>query len=45
MLDAAGFDDAVISASSDLDEYLIDSLKSQGCKDHFLGCGNKPDHF
>jgi nicotinate phosphoribosyltransferase len=29
MLDEAGFPDAVISASSDLDEYLIDSLKSQ----------------
>ena len=28
MLAAAGFDDAVISASSDLDEYLIDSLKT-----------------
>ena len=32
MLDAAGFHDAVISASSDLDEYLIDSLKTQGAK-------------
>ena len=31
MLDAAGFSDAFISASSDLDEYLITSLKSQGC--------------
>ena len=30
MLDAAGFEDAVIAASSDLDEYLIDSLLSQG---------------
>jgi len=29
MLDAAGYYDAVISASSDLDEYLIDSLKTQ----------------
>ena len=29
MLDTAGFSDAIISASSDLDEYLIDSLKTQ----------------
>ena len=29
MLDEAGFQDAVISASSDLDEYLITSLKNQ----------------
>ena len=32
MLAAAGFDDAVISASSDLDEYLIESLKAQDAK-------------
>lgn len=29
MLDAAGYPEAVIAASSDLDEYLIDSLKTQ----------------
>ena len=34
MLDAAGFHNAVISASSDLDEYLIDSLKTRHEPDH-----------
>lgn len=32
MLDDAGFTDASICASSDLDEYLIDSLKAQDAK-------------
>lgn len=39
MLDEAGFSDAVICASSDLDEYIITSLKQQGTEISVWGVG------
>jgi len=39
MLDDAGFSDAIISASSDLDEHLITELKAQGAKISLWGVG------
>ena len=45
MLDAAGFEDAVIAASNDLDEMLINDLKIQGAAITSMGSRNTSDHL
>lgn len=41
MLDDAGFTDAVVMASGDIDEYLLQSLNAQGAKIDVYGVGTK----
>lgn len=41
MLDEAGFTDAVVMASGDIDEYLLESLNNQGAKIDLYGVGTK----
>lgn len=41
MLDEAGFEDAIIAASNDIDEEILMSLKDQGCRVDAWGIGTK----
>ncbi len=41
MLDEAGFPDAVVMASGDIDEYLLESLNNQGARIDVYGVGTK----
>lgn len=41
MLDEAGFTDAIVMASGDVDEYLLESLNNQGARIDVYGVGTK----
>ena len=41
MLDEAGFKDAIVMASGDIDEYLLESLRNQGAMIDVFGVGTK----
>ncbi|MCH5350411.1 MAG: nicotinate phosphoribosyltransferase [Clostridiales bacterium] len=41
MLDEAGFTDAIVMASGDVDEYLLESLRNQGARIDVFGVGTK----
>ena len=45
MLDEAGFPDAVIAASNDLDEFFDQRSENSGSCHHFMGCRNESDHI
>ena len=44
MMDEAGFPNAKVCVSGDLDEYLINDLKQQGARIDIWGVGTQADH-